>query len=235
MIKSIEEQRVILSFDDGVALSDLAGSGEIEHIDLNLLDGHLTLVHLENQQQATMLCDACAGLVEPRRGTVKFLNRDWQLLPPTTANALRGRISRVFTEGNWMNSLSVLENILLPQLHHTRRSAQELSDEAGELARRFGLPGVPLGRPVDCMPDDLQRAACVRAFLGQPSLILLEDSVSGGFGEMTPVLINEIREARDRGAAVMWLTLDNITWRDSSIPATSCYRLAGGRLMEVNW
>ncbi len=233
MIKSIEEQRVILSFDDGTVLADSSGSGEIEHIDLNLRDGDLALVHLENQQQATTLCNACAGLVEPRRGAVKFLSRDWRLLPPTIANALRGRIGCVFASGNWINSFSLLENILLSQLHHTRRPAQQLRDEAGELARRFGLPGVPLGRPVDCTPDDLQRAACVRAFLGQPSLILLEDPASGGLGEVMPCLINVIRETRDRGGAVMWLTLDNITWRDSSIPVSGRYRLAGRRLSEV--
>ena len=47
-------------------------------------------------------------------------------------------------------------------------------------------------------------------------------------------LINALREARNRGAAVMWLTSDKFIWRDESIPATRRYRLAGRQLREVS-
>jgi phospholipid/cholesterol/gamma-HCH transport system ATP-binding protein len=102
------------------------------------------------------------------------------------------------------------------------------------LAEKFGLPGMPLGHPNDSLPVDLQRAACVRAFLGQPVLILLEEQNPGCFKEIMPDLINAIREARNRGAAVLWLTSDKFIWRDESIPATRRYRLAGRKLMEVS-
>ena len=115
------------------------------------------------------------GIIEPRSGSISFLGRNWAKLPPDQANALRGRIGRVFNTGNWVNHLSVMDNILLPQHHHTRRSVRRLCDEAGLLAEQFGLPGLPLRRPGDLTAADLQRAACVRAFLGRPTLVLLED------------------------------------------------------------
>jgi hypothetical protein len=49
-----------------------------------------------------------------------------------------------------------------------------------------------------------------------------------------PDLINTIRDSLNRGAAVIWLTIENTIWRDRSIPATYRYRFAGGNLMEVN-
>ena len=192
------------------------------------------MIRIERQQQGTVLGDACAGLSSPSKGQVVFLGKEWSQLPPDIANALRGRMGRVFARGSWMGHLSLLENLLLPQLHHTRRPVSELRDEAVLLAENFGLPGVPLGHSNDSLPVDLQRAACVRAFLGQPMLIVLEEQSQGCFKEMMPNLINAIRQARNRGAAVMWLTSDKFIWRDQSIPATRRYRLAGRQLMEVS-
>ena len=233
MIKGIEEYRVILSFNDVSLMTDPAGRSQDVDVSLNLLGGELSLVRIERQRQGTSFGDACAGLTLPRKGRVYFLGKEWSQLPPDTANALRGRIGRVFARGSWMGHLSLLENILLPLLHHTRRPAAELREEAVMLAEKFDLPGLPVGFSTDSLPVDLQRAACVRAFLGQPVLILLEEQGAGCFKEMMPNLINAIREARNRGAAVMWLTSDKFIWRDQSIPATRRYRLAGRKLMEV--
>jgi len=234
MIKGIEERRVILSFDDVSLITDPVGRSASVDVGLDLLGGELLLIRIERQQQGTVLGDACSGLALPLKGQVYFLGKEWSQLPPDIANALRGRIGRVFARGSWMGHLSLFENLLLPQLHHTRRPIKELHDEAVMLAGNFGLPGLPLGHSNDSLPVDLQRAACVRAFLGQPMLIVLEEQSQGCFKEMMPNLINAIRQARNRGAAVMWLTSDKFIWRDQSIPVTRRYRLAGRQLMEVS-
>ena len=233
MTKVIEGHRVILSFEN-VELAAADDRGEGVDVSFRLIGGELSLVRIQNRQQGMALADTGGGLIMPRRGQVQFLGKQWSKLPPDTANGLRGRIGRVFSEGSWVGHLSVLENILLPQLHHTRRTETELRDEAAMLAEQFDLPGLPMGHPNDSLPIDLQRAACVRAFMGQPVFILIEESNPGCFKEMMPNLINAIREARDRGATVMWLTSDKFIWRDPSIPAGRRYRLAGRKFMEVN-
>jgi phospholipid/cholesterol/gamma-HCH transport system ATP-binding protein len=161
-----------------------------------------------------------AGIIQPTSGAVNFLGRNWPELPPDQANALRGRIGRVFKTGNWVNHLSLMENILLPQRHHTRRSTRQLCE-------------VPLGLPGDLTAADLQRAACVRAFMGRPSLILLEEPTTGIFLEIISALMNAVREARERGAAVLWLTRKHLIWSDQTLPATQRYQLVAGKLMEV--
>ena len=82
--------------------------------------------------------------------------------------------------------------------------------------------------------EDLKIAACIRAFLGRPSLVVLEDPTSGVHAEMAPPLINVIGEVRGAGAAVIWMISQDKIWRDHSIPATRRYRLAGRKLMEVS-
>ncbi|MGD8882782.1 MAG: hypothetical protein PVI82_12875 [Desulfobacterales bacterium] len=233
MAAILEKQRVILRFDDSVFTDTTGDVAKSDEVSLSVCGGDLVLIRLARLEQTAGFADACAGIIEPRSGSVRFLGRNWQDLPPDQANALRGRIGRVFKTGNWINHISLLDNMLLPQRHHTRRSTRQLCEEAGKLADQFGLPGIPLGLPGDIPAADLQRAACVRAFMGRPLLILLEEPTSGIFLEIISALMDAVREARDRGAAVIWLTRKGLIWNDQTLPVTRRYRLVAEKLMEV--
>ena len=233
MITDIAERRSILRFDKVKLVTDRSSGGEIIDLELDLFGGDLALINIERPRFGSILADACCGLHQAAAGSIFFLGKNWAMLPSDTANALRGRIGRVFTFGNWINRLTLLENILLPQLHHTRRLFSELRDEAAQLAEHFGLPGLPTGYPDDVIRADHQRAVCIRAFLGQPSLILLEEPTFGVYPEILPPLVNAIRNACDGGAAVIWLTLEDQVWNDSLLPATYRFRLTAHKLMEV--
>ena len=233
MAAILEKQRVILRFDDSVFTDTTGDVAKSDEVSLSVCGGDLVLIRLARLEQTAAFADACAGIIKPRSGSVRFLGRNWQDLPPDQANALRGRIGRVFKTGNWINNLSLLDNMLLPQRHHTRRSTRQLCEEAGKLADQFGLPGIPLGLPGDLTAAELQRAACVRAFMGRPLLILLEEPTSGIFLEIISALMDAVREARDRGAAVIWLTRKGLIWNDQTLPVTRRYRLVAEKLMEV--
>lgn len=192
---------------------------------LDLSAGELALIEARNALWAAEFADLCSGLVPLVHGSVRFLGRDWASLPEILAAALRGRIGRMYGFGAWIGFADVDRNILLPQLHHSRRSAGALVKEAAELARFFGLPGLPLVRPEALAPADLARAAAVRAFLGEPRLVLLESPVQGQFADLVPPLLNALAAARDRGAAAIWLTGNDLIWNDHSFPATQRLRL----------
>lgn len=191
---------------------------------LDLFPGDLALIEARNPVWAAELADLCSGLVPLARGSVSFLGHDWASMPELPAAALRGRIGRVPGFGAWIGFAGVDRNILLPQLHHSRRDAGVLLEEAAELARFFGLPGLPLVRPDALAPADLARAAAVRAFLGAPRLLLLENPVRGQFTDLVPLLLNALAAARDRGAAAIWLTGSDLIWNDRSFPATQRLR-----------
>ena len=233
MTEGIAERRSILRFDKVKLIAEQSGGGETLDLELDLFGGDLALINLERPRFGSILADACCGLHPTAAGSISFLGKDWAMLPSDTANALRGRIGRVFTYGNWIEPLTLLDNILLPQLHHTRRQFGELRDEAAQLSEHFGLPGLPTGYPDDFVRADHQRAVCIRAFLGQPYLLLLEEPTFGVYPEILPPLVNAIRNACERGAAVIWLTLENRVWNDSLLPVTNRFRLTAHKLMEV--
>ena len=116
-------------------------------VDLTLRAGDLVLVQPGDEQHEQVLADVACGVVLPERGAVRFFGRPWPEVPPDQANALRGRIGHLLRRGAWLPSVTLLDNILLPQLHHTRRPYAEIradspSGGAGSACRAC-RPGVP--------------------------------------------------------------------------------------------
>lgn len=222
----------ILQFDDvWLPLPDQHQGGVAA--DFALGAGDLVLVQSGDDQHERLLAEAACGLGLPVRGSVHFLERAWSEVPADQANALRGRIGQIVRRGAWIPYLTLLDNVVLPQLHHTRRPHAAIRAEAARWATWFGLPGLPTERPDRLPPAILQRAACVRAFLGTPSLILIE-SFSEGLGDgVLAALINAMRIVRDRDAAVLWFAQDADLFGDPSLPATRRLRLRGDAIVPL--
>jgi phospholipid/cholesterol/gamma-HCH transport system ATP-binding protein len=188
-------------------------------IDLKLFPGELAMVAVREWKRAVWLGDLCCGLLPLKEGSLRFLGHDWSDLHSDYASALRGRIGRVASAGGWISWHDLATNIILPQLHHTRRPESLLLDEATKLATAFGLPGIPLGRIEDTSTLDLARGACVRALLGKPVLLILEDPLRGHATDLLQPLLNEIAMARAEGRAILWFAEESFVWRDRSINA----------------
>lgn len=202
----------------------------IWEVSFRLRKSELMLVRLEAEHLSLQLADVAQGLIEPIQGSVSFLGNCWSALSEDAKLAARARIGRVFEEPGWISELDMDDNITLLQRHHTRRSESAIRDEASELARLFSLPGLPQGKPSDMRAPDLRRAACVRAFLGHPELLILERPTAGVYPEIMPALMASVRTARLRGAAVLWTTDDWEVWNDAGIKPTIRGAMTGSQL-----
>jgi phospholipid/cholesterol/gamma-HCH transport system ATP-binding protein len=192
---------------------------------LQLAPGELILVEARNLAIAAWFADLCCGLVPLAGGTARFLGRSWADVPHAYACAMRGHIGRVFAEGGWIGFLDVATNVLLPHLHHNRDAPDNLREQAIALALDFGLPGLPLDPVGNLSQIDLARAACVRAFLGDPALVVLESPLQGWFRDLLEPLVNTLTAARHGGAAAIWFMHEDSIWGDRNIPADWRYRL----------
>ena len=187
-------------------------------LDLRLMPGECALIEAHDLERATALADLCSGLVPLRDGAVRFMALDWTELNPERTFALRGRIGRIYQKAAWTGVFRAHVDIMLPQLHHTRVPEAVIARSAITLAQQLGLPGLPLVRPDRLSEGDLIRSACVRAFLGDPRLLMLESAISPDHAELTMPLLDLLSRALDGGAAAICFTRDMPFWQAQGFP-----------------
>ena len=192
---------------------------------LRVMPGDCVLIEARDRAPADEFADMCCGLSEAAEGRVRFLGRDWTGTSHEYQAAMRGRIGRTYGSDRWIESYGTDVNILAAQLHHTRRSENELREAAAELAQCFGLPGLPLAPPNALPASDLARADCVRAFLGKPRLIIVEGGAVEQFADLRVALLGALTTTRNNQGAGIWLTGSDEIWRDRRFPATKRLRL----------
>jgi phospholipid/cholesterol/gamma-HCH transport system ATP-binding protein len=219
----MSDENPILSFREVTIEAGPDRGAAVRNASFDLLPGDLMLVRLGEGRLRIPLADAAAGLTAPGGGTVSFCCEDWAGMHPDRAAACRSRIGRVFDEQEWISNLDVDENVTLAQRHHTKKIGEEIAGEAGRLAQAFGLPELPQARCPFVEPENLRRASWVRAFLGDPLLLLLERPERDATAEMLSPLFEAVRAALERGAAALVTTGREALWHGSGLePRLEC-------------
>lgn len=219
------DHRVPVLHFDGCVLPLTDAADETLSVDLAIAPTELVMVHTEDRFHEDAFVQAAGGITSPLSGTVRFLGNDWRRLMPDRSNAARGRIGIVFRNESWIPYLSVMESMILPQMHHTRRSFESVYNDAAHWASLFGLPGLPRDLPAATNIRDRQRAGLARAFIGGPALIVVEHQSRALSAPLLETLINAMRDVRERDGAVLWFSRDISFCLDPTIPATRRIRL----------
>ncbi len=149
--------------------------------------------------------------------------------PGVDANAVRQRIGIVFQSFNLFPHMTVLKNLTLGPIKASGVSRAEAEARAIELLERFGL-----GDKVDEYPDRLsggqqQRAAIVRALVGDPEVLLLDEITSALDPELVGEVLSVIRELASRGLTMILATHEMGFARDV---ANRVVFLDAGRVVE---
>ena len=188
--------------------------------DLRVGPGECVVIEARDRALASEFADLCCGLGGSHGGRVCFLGRDWAGASNEYVAAMRGRIGRTYGPSGWIEFYGTDVNILASQLHHTRRPVHELREAAAALAQHFGLPGLPLARPGVLPASDLVRADCVRAFLGEPRLVIVDGSEVEQIADLRLALLSALTAVQSRRSAAIWLTGSDEIWRDRTLPTT---------------
>jgi len=130
----------------------------------------------------------------------------------------RGRISYVFQQYHLLQSLTALENVLLPL---TFRGALGQEKKALELLKRVGLGKRAAHKPSQLSGGEQQRVAIARALVNDP-LLTLADEPTGNMDQKTGkeildlfrelnreghsfIMVTHNREAADRAGEIIFL------------------------------
>jgi ABC-type transporter Mla maintaining outer membrane lipid asymmetry ATPase subunit MlaF len=173
-----------------------------------LRSGELMAVRMDSEVEHAPILDLCLGLAEPQSGAILVAGTGWRDMDAFEEAAARGRMGCVFETPGWISSLTVLENIMLRERHHTQREDTEIRDEVFALAERMGIEDTS---DIELRPDKgrsrrLRVYEWVRACMGEPAAILMafpERGMPSRYREKGLALLEYMAS---RGAAVFMMT-----------------------------
>lgn len=205
----------------------------ISEATFSIRKGGICVILLEEGREQTPFAAAAEGLMDIHSGRILFEGTCWEDMHAYGQCDRRGRIRRVFDHFGWVSNLDVKENLCLSECHHAGRGRDDVLAEAAQWCARFGVGRIPDGRPARVHPMTLRKLEWVRAFLGKPSLLILERPLARAAKGDGPLLVKAVCEAAEKGVAVMWLTDEDLVWNCGSFSAPTRYCLEGERLRAV--
>jgi putative ABC transport system ATP-binding protein len=155
----------------------------------------------------TTLLHLLAGMLRPSTGSVIVDQQDLTRLRKAEADRFRGaRIGIVFQTAHFVESLTVEDNLILPQ-YLSGRTVNRL--KAAELLRRMNLHHKLKQSPKALSIGEQQRVAIARALINEPVMVLADEPTSALDDKNARQVIDLLEEqASLTGAALVIVTHD---------------------------
>lgn len=179
----------------------------------------------------TTLMKLCYGALQATTGEVRVFDAPATSLDRDQVAMIRRRIGVVHQNCEFLDHLSIAENIALPL---TVAGRTDLLENLRDL-----LAWVGLAKQADQLPPELsggerQRAALARAVIMSPDVILADEPTGNVDWEMSQRLMTLLVELNRMGKTVLIATHDlNLIRTTKSQVSARVLRLKGGQLLQA--
>ena len=151
-----------------------------DHLDLDVYRGEVIGIVGGSGTGKSVLLRAITGLLTPAAGTVEVFGTNLAALPDEERRAQERRWGVLFQDGALFSSLTVAQNIQVPQREHLKLP-QDLMDELAAIKIRM------VGLPADAgakLPSELsggmrKRSGLARALSLDPEIVFLDEPTAG--------------------------------------------------------
>jgi putative spermidine/putrescine transport system ATP-binding protein len=186
------------------AVSKAYGASTVLHpMELKVHSGELLALLGPSGSGKTTLLQIICGLVEPTGGRLIIDGRD-----ETDNPANKRDVGVVFQNYALFPHLTVRENVSFP-LQMRRMPARDLREKVEATLAMVGLAGFGDRFPRELSGGQQQRVALARCFVYQPSLILMDESLSALDRKLRDSMRIEIKRLhRQTGATIIFVTHD---------------------------
>jgi cell division transport system ATP-binding protein len=172
----------------------------------------------------------CYLALKPTSGRLQLFGQDARRIDRDGVASVRQRIGVVHQDCQFLDHLSVAENVALPLTVSSRDDAARRQDVADLLAWT-GLTSRADALPPELSGGERQRAALARAVVGSPDIILADEPTGNIDWEMSLKLLQLLVELNRLGKAVMIATHDmNLIRQAKTQVSARVLRIRGGRL-----
>ena len=194
-----------------------------DRIDLQVMPGQAHAVLGENGAGKSTLMKIIYGAVKPDEGHILFNGQPVQIRNPQQARALG--ISMVFQHFSLFDTLTVAENVWLGL--DKSLSLAEVRQRIHSKASEYGLEIEP-DRPVHTLSvGEMQRVEIIRALLGEPQLLILDEPTSVLTPQAVEKLFEVLRLLVERGCSLLYISHK---LHEIRALCSACTVLRGGRV-----
>jgi putative ABC transport system ATP-binding protein len=138
------------------------------------------------------------GLTSVNKGSVRVLNHQLNTMTEEALAIFRSvYVGFVFQTGHLIDSLTVLENILLPvELSQQDDSENKYQERAWELMEEFKLNERADSLPAMISGGEYQRTAFIRALILDPDLLLIDEPTSNQDSQTTKIISSKLHKLK---------------------------------------
>jgi putative ABC transport system ATP-binding protein len=184
----------------------------IDDISLEIDDGEFVGIMGASGSGKTTLLNMIAAIDRPTAGQIYIDGVEISHMSEKELAAFRGdKIGFIFQDYNLLDTLTVYENIALP-LTMQKAAPDVIAEKVGELAVTFGIDKVLNKFPYEISGGQRQRAACARAIIKNPKLILADEPTGALDSKSAAALMETLTEMNTRfSSTILMVTHDAVT------------------------
>jgi putative ABC transport system ATP-binding protein len=181
----------------------------LQHVDVSIGRGELTVVHGRSGSGKTTLLNMIGGLDRPTRGRVWVDGEEVSAMGEDELVRLRReKIGFVFQAFGLIPILSAAENVEVPLRLRNENPGARVKRVA-ELLELVGLAGRSRHRPYELSGGEQQRVAIVRALANRPKLLIADEPTGQLDSSNARTIMEVIRElVRSAGVSAIVATHD---------------------------
>lgn len=197
-----------------------------DEVDLTVMPGEIHAILGENGAGKSTLMKIIYGVTRPDAGTLHWNGEEVEIANPAAARQLG--IGMVFQHFSLFDTLTVAENIALglPGRHRMTDLEQRIEQKAAQ----YGLHLEPQRHVHTLSVGECQRVEIVRALLGEPQLLILDEPTSVLTPQAVQSLFQTLRQLAAEGCSILYIShkLDEIRQL-----CQRCTVMRGGRVTGV--
>ena len=189
----IELENVAYSYGDGELLSDMS---------LSISSGAFYFLTGPSGAGKTTFLKLCYGALVPTAGQIRIFGNDVRSMSRDDVAVMRRRIGVVHQDCQFIDHMSVQDNIALPLAVSGNKT---LAEDANikELLAWVGLTKRAKAFPPELSGGERQRAALARAIIMSPDVILADEPTGNVDWEMSERLLQLLLELNRMGKTVL--------------------------------
>lgn len=171
----------------------------LDNVSLEIENGHFGIITGRSGAGKSTLLHLIAGLDTPSRGEC-WIGEDLvsSFDEDRRAEFRLKNIGFVFQTFNFLSSLTISENIMIPKLLLNNESAAEVNAQIENMSKVLGINHTLNQLPSEVSGGELQRACIARAMINNPKVILADEPTGNLDTESREVVVESFNRIKSQ-------------------------------------